>query len=439
MFFVHKALSSALDATAMRLSEKEKGKEKPLATPAQHDGFFIAKRGTPLKEGRYKIIRKLSQDHRSNTFLVEDLQSTEPHCKYSAAKILSIDATGVNGYTRELEILLKASEQKVGYTVPPIVILRDHFHQQGLHGRHYCFLTRALSTDVRAFRLSTPTRRLGVHIVKPIVVEALDALEALHLRNIIHAGINMATRAFDRQSFFWAPNTDEIEEMINETLPSVNGTTSGNTEDPILQSEPFQAGISWDITPYEAETIAVVFSNFGAAFLADKPKPLGDIGEFALRAPENIIRAECGKEIDIWAFGCMTYELLTGEILFQPQNIPGLTPDESLLLLQFSVTGETLSKDVIDQSRVRDQFFNREGDFIKSSANVYPNQSMEERLKERCGGDLTERQINAAAEFIKYCLRLNPRDRPTANKLSLHSWLELACMGCVDLESAPQY
>ena len=80
------------------------------------------------------------------------------------------------------------------------------------------------------------------------------------------------------------------------------------------------------------------------ALWADKPKPPGDIGAFALRAPENVIRAECGKKIDVWAIGCMvsnhvlllfcnspqsrigffficsldlqTYELLTGQILF---------------------------------------------------------------------------------------------------------------------------
>ncbi|GJJ14971.1 hypothetical protein Clacol_009241 [Clathrus columnatus] len=168
------------------------------------------------------------------------------------------------------------------------------------------------------------------------------------------------------------------------------------------------------------------------AFWADKTKPSGDIGAFALRAPENIIRAECGKEIDIWAVGCITYELLTGEKLFQPQDIPGLTPDESLLLLQFAVTGETLSKDVIDKSRVRDKFFNTEGHFVKSNANIYSNQSMKERLTERCGGDLTERQINAAAQFISDCLRLNPRNRPTANKLRRHPWLAMAFMGCAD-------
>ena len=42
-----------------------------------------------------------------------------------------------------------------------------------------------------------------------------------------------------------------------------------------------------------------------AALWTDKPKPQGDIGAFALRTPENVIRAECGKEVDIWAVGCM--------------------------------------------------------------------------------------------------------------------------------------
>ncbi|GJJ15013.1 hypothetical protein Clacol_009286 [Clathrus columnatus] len=148
------------------------------------------------------------------------------------------------------------------------------------------------------------------------------------------------------------------------------------------------------------------------AIWSDKPKHLGNISSFAFRAPENIIRAECGKEMDIWAIGW--------ESLFQPQDIPGLTPDESSLLLQFAVTGETLSKDVIDQSRVRDKFFNPEG--LKSKATLL-NQaqtftlSMKERLTKRCGGDLTERQINAASRSTRDFLRLNSCDRPTANKL----------------------
>ena len=44
---------------------------------AQADGFFITSIGALLKDGRYKVIRKLGKGRCSNAFLVEDLQ---PKC-----------------------------------------------------------------------------------------------------------------------------------------------------------------------------------------------------------------------------------------------------------------------------------------------------------------------------------------------------------------------
>ena len=56
-----------------------------------------------------------------------------------------------------------------------------------------------------------------------------------------------------------------------------------------------------------------------------------------------------------------TYELLTGQILFQPQPIEGLTADESLLLLQHSLTGEILDKSVAEKAQLKGQYFDSEG------------------------------------------------------------------------------
>jgi len=46
--------------------------EDLLATAV--DGFFITSIGALLKDGRYKVIRKLGRGRCSNTFLVEDLK-----------------------------------------------------------------------------------------------------------------------------------------------------------------------------------------------------------------------------------------------------------------------------------------------------------------------------------------------------------------------------
>jgi hypothetical protein len=56
-----------------------------------------------------------------------------------------------------------------------------------------------------------------------------------------------------------------------------------------------------------------------------------------------------------------TYELLTGQILFQPQPTDDLTADESLLLLQYAFTGETLDSSLTRESRLKDQYFDSEG------------------------------------------------------------------------------
>ncbi|GJJ14798.1 hypothetical protein Clacol_009066 [Clathrus columnatus] len=416
-----------------KVKVKERKKENEIlqelfATAARlaPDSLFIAGLGTLLKEGRYKVIRKLDQGLRSNTFLVEDLQFSyvfltmtllcrltfsisisELRPKYLAAKIFSADATKANDYIQELQILLRVLEHQVGRPAQPLLpILCDHFAQPGLHGLHYFFLTRSFRTDVDAFRASAPTGKLGVHIVKPIVACTLEALQRLHSHDIIHTDIKA------NNLLFLGPSPAQTEEIMKRDPPLYNGVCTVN------------------------ETIQVVLSGLGAALCADldKPSPPGNIRTFALRAPENIVRVQCGKEVDIWAIGCMTYELLTGQSLFRPLAIPSLTSDESLLLLQFAVTGETLSKDIIDQSPVRDRFFDPEGIFIHSKENIYPPRSIKKRLGKLCKDDLTKIQINAAAKFINDCLRLNPHDRPTADQLYMHPWLSTAFSGGEDNE-----
>jgi serine/threonine protein kinase len=72
------------------------------------------------------------------------------------------------------------------------------------------------------------------------------------------------------------------------------------------------------------------------------------------------------------------------------------------------------------------------GSFVKGSANPYPRRSLSELFAQHT--DLSPIQAEAAAGFIRDCLRLNPFDRLTVDQLYEHRWLETAFMGCKDEE-----
>lgn len=46
-----------------------------------------------------------------------------------------------------------------------------------------------MCNHVHAFRASSPTGWLAIHVVKPIIACVMDALQELHSRGIIHAGL----------------------------------------------------------------------------------------------------------------------------------------------------------------------------------------------------------------------------------------------------------
>ncbi|KAI0056777.1 kinase-like protein [Artomyces pyxidatus] len=304
--------------------------ENLLATADDREGFFITALGDLLKDGRYKVLRKLGRGRCSNTFLVEDLKSTSPSREYLAAKILSADATNAlrRGVMDELGFLQTVKDTSTSGREPRLPILHDHFAQQGYHGVHYCFLTRPQALDVHAFRASAPTGKLAAYIVKRIMACVVEGLKVLHSLDIIHADMKADN------VLCCGPSMAEIEETLkNEPVFIYGDFEVWGRQYPIFRSQPLQADFAWNTSPSDSERIAVVLSDFDSCLWADEPKP-EIIAPFALRAPENIVRAECGKEIDIWAIGCMTYELLTGQFLLQPQPIDGLSIFQRLLLLQ---------------------------------------------------------------------------------------------------------
>jgi len=64
-------------------------------------------------------------------------------------------------------------------------------------------------------------------------------------------------------------------------------------------------------------------TNITTAFTFDNPQTADKcVTLAALRAPETVLKNDIDHKVDIWSFGCLIYELLTGNVLFQ---VSGLT------------------------------------------------------------------------------------------------------------------
>lgn len=57
--------------------------ENLLATEAEGQGYFIAAPGKTLKDGRYRVIRKLGRGTTSSIFMVEDAEASEAYVSVS--------------------------------------------------------------------------------------------------------------------------------------------------------------------------------------------------------------------------------------------------------------------------------------------------------------------------------------------------------------------
>ena len=104
------------------------------------------------------------------------------------------------------------------------------------------------------------------------------------------------------------------------------------------------------------------------------------MGEYSLCAPEVILGADFGTEVDVWALGCMvsstvllqaqlipcspteqTFELLTGRSLFDPQGSQTKHVEADHLSKMMGLMQETFSETLLSASRKRDEYFDEDG------------------------------------------------------------------------------
>jgi len=141
------------------------------------------------------------------------------------------------------------------------------------------------------------------------------------------------------------------------------------------------------------------------------------------RAPETIMLGSWGTPVDVWAFGCLAYELLCSVPPFSRVH-PTIPPDHFHIAQMIKYIGETFSVDVLREYKQSSPYIDM------TSGNFIGNPTLRNGILRERFNVLTRRNnvprhdMDGAFALIEQCLRLNPEDRPEVMKpLCTSSWL----------------
>jgi serine/threonine-protein kinase SRPK3 len=177
-----------------------------------------------------------------------------------------------------------------------------------------------------------------------------------------------------------------------------------------------------DSDPNDLHTWKVTLSDLGNV---DEPKNAKDNLETVqtrhYRAPEVILRHGFSYPVDMWSAACLLFELATGNLLFDPSSGDDYKKSEDHLAMMITYIGGVPLSMLNLNKNTKSRFFTSNNQLRCGRAQR--GQRLETYLCENFGWE--EKLARDFAAFLLTQLKWVPKERTSAERTLLHSWLTI--------------
>ena len=162
----------------------------------------------------------------------------------------------------------------------------------------------------------------------------------------------------------------------------------------------------------------IVISDFGNCYYSSE-KTDDEIQTRYYRAPEIILHNPYDKSVDIWSVGCLMFELLTGDLLFDPPKDEKYNRDQHHLYWIQQLIGKVPYK-MLEKSKRRKYLFHKNGSLkgFNEDIKLWPLKDVLIECHE-----INEKDADEISDFLMNLLKYNPKERYTVNDCLKHPWL----------------
>ncbi len=268
-----------------------------------------------------------------------------------------------------------------------------------------------------------------LHILKTIFKQVLLALNTVHYKlngfhgdikpdNILLCGINNRDmkyiNMYEKANFSDIYNRTKQEYCSNKKIkkldPAIKSKIRKKIHRAIIEMMDENEESPYLCDDKYFDNLTIKLTDFGF-FCLNTEQFNESFGTRYYMAPEIILMDECTEKVDIWALGCMLFELVTGKILFDPHADKRGSTNFHHLEMIINLCGEfnktMQSAKFYKKYFKNDKLMNIEYDGVNLST------------FNKINNKLIENNVNnpEIARLIESMLQINPKKRPSIKDL----------------------